>query len=446
MSHQYQAKGFRMKKGSQPELIRALGLGALIIYGIGDILGAGIYALIGKIAGHAGTLTWLSFAIAMAIVFLTALSYSELGSRLPQSGGVSIYIEKAFGAPWCSLLAGLLLFCATILSMSTLSHAFVGYLRTLGFSLPYWLGIFAFMLILLVINLRGIKQSSIANIISTSIEVSGLLIVLICGIWYLATPYSEAMTLPIEKTPSLSEVFQGAALAFFAFTGFEDMANVAEEVQKPEKNIPRALLSSVGIAGLLYLGISWTATAIIPGSELSLSDAPLLDVVTKSYPAIPKYLFSIIAIFAVSNSTLLNYITASRLLYGMSKTNLLPQFFTKVHRSFHTPYMAILVIFPLILGLGLTSNLGELASSTSALVLLVFSLSNLALIKIKYDEKKNKRRAKAFSIPFWVPCAAVVLNLTAISFLSLHNIIPAVLLIGLCSVITWVITKIIPFN
>jgi basic amino acid/polyamine antiporter, APA family len=435
-----------VNKKSQPELIRALGLGALIIYGVGDILGAGIYALIGKIAGHAGFFTWLSFAIAMAIVSLTALSYSELGSRLPKSGGVSVYIEEAFGSPWCSLLAGLLLFCATILSMSTLAHAFVGYLRALGFSIPNWLGVFGFLLLLLLINLRGIKQSSRANIISTSIEVSGLLIVFICGAWYLTTSHTDTIAPSIEKIPSIRDVLQGAALAFFAFTGFEDMANVAEEVKQPEKNIPRALLSSVGIAGLLYLGVSWTATAVIPGSELSHSKAPLLDVVTKSYPAIPKYLFSIIAMFAVSNSTLLNYITASRLLYGMSKTNLLPQFLQRVHSTFHTPYVTILAIFPLVLGLVLTSDLGKLASSTSALVLLVFSLSNLALIKIKWDEKKKKRRAKIFRIPLWVPCAAIVLNLSAISFLSIHNIIPAAVLIIICSLITWVIIKISSFN
>lgn len=430
-----------MKNNSQTGLIRALGLGALIIYGVGDILGAGIYALIGKIAGHAGSLTWLSFAIAMSIVFLTALTYGELGSRFPRSGGVSIYIQEAFGFQWLSILAGLLLFSATIFSMSTLSHAFVGYLKALGVNVPNWLGVSGFLILLLLINLRGIKQSSLANIISTSVEVTGLLIVLGCGFWYLATTHTEDIVIPIEKIPGMRDVFQGAALAFFAFTGFEDMANVAEEVKQPEKNIPRAILSSIGIAGLLYLGVSWMATAIIPGSELSHSGAPLLDVVSKSYPAMPRYVFSIIAIFAVSNTTLLNYITASRLLYGMSKTNLLPKFLQRVHSKFHTPYIAILVIFPLVLGLGLVGTLGELASSTSAIVLVVFSLSNIALVKIKLAEGNGKVGAKIFRIPLLIPCLAVALNLTAISFLPLRSIIPAAVFIVLGSIITWVITK-----
>ncbi|KTD09015.1 amino acid transporter [Legionella gratiana] len=428
-----------MNNDPQTGLIRVLGLGALIIYGVGDILGAGIYAIVGKIAGHAGSLAWLSFAIALGIVFFTALTYSELGSRFPRSGGVSVYIHEAFGSQWLSILAGLLLLGATILSMSTLSHAFVGYLNALGFKITTWFGIFSFLSILLLINLRGIKQSSLTNIISTIVEVSGLFMVLSFGFWYLTTTHTEIIT--PEEQVGLKDVFQGAALAFFAFTGFEDLANVAEEVKQPEKNIPRAILSSVGIAGFLYLGVSWMATSIIPASDLSHSNSPLLDVVSKSYPAMPNYFFSIIAIFSVSNTTLLNYITASRLLYGMSKANLLSKFLQRVHRKFHTPYIAILVIFPLVFLLGVIGTLGGLASATSAMVLFIFSLSSIALIKIKLDEFKKSINAKIFRIPVFIPCLAVVLNLTAISFLPLRTIILAALFISIGGIITWGITK-----
>ena len=431
-----------MSDKSQAGLIRALGLGALIVYGVGDILGAGIYAIVGKIAGHAGPLTWLSFAVAMVIVLFTALTYSELGSRFPRSGGVSVYIQEAFGSPWLSVLAGLLLFSATVLSMSTLSQAFVGYLATFGFQIPNWLGVFGFLIVLMAINLRGIKQSSLANMVSTAVEVSGLLIVLGCGFWYLFKNPTEAVVVPVEQMPGLGAVFQGAALAFFAFTGFEDLANIAEEVKQPEKNIPRAILSSLGMAGILYLGVSWVATAIIPGSELSYSDAPLLDVVSKAYPALPKYLFSIIAIFAISNTALLNYITASRLLYGMSKTNLLPKLLQTVHSKFHTPYIAILLIFPLVLGLGLAGTLNDLASSTSAIVLTIFSLSSIALIKIKRNKKVKTDKANVFQIPFVIPWIAVALNATAMAFLPLQNIIPAALFIAIGGLIAWVVTRV----
>jgi amino acid transporter len=261
------------------------------------------------------------------------------------------------------------------------------------------------------------------------------------GLWYLVTPH-DAIVLSSKAIPGIADIFQGAALAFFAFTGFEDLANVAEEVKQPEKNIPRAILSSLGMAGLLYISVSWVATAIITGSELSQSSAPLLDVVTKSYPGIPDHLFTIIALFAVSNTALLNYITASRLLYGMSKTKLLPLFLQSVHKKFHTPYVAILVILPLVLGLSLTSNLSELASSTSAIVLIVFSLSSTALARIKFKERrKDNINITAFKIPVFVPYLVIVLNLTAISFLPLRNIIPAVTFIGIVCIITWILMK-----
>jgi amino acid transporter len=425
----------------QGSLIRALGLGALIIYGVGDILGAGIYAIVGKIAGHAGSLTWLSFATAMGVVFLTALSYSELGSRFPKSGGVSVYIQEAFGRKWLSIFTGLLLFSATIFSMSTLSQAFVGYLRAFGLYVPHWFGVFGFFIILFLINIRGIKQSSTANMISTAVEVSGLLIVLVCGFWYLSKSNNQPVIMPSAEMPDIKDVFQGAALAFFAFTGFEDLANIAEEVIQPEKNLPRAILCSLGIAGLLYLGVSWMATAIIPGNELNQSDAPLLDVVSKSYPAMPAYLFSLIAIFAVFNTTLLNYITASRLLYGMSKTKLLPTFLQAVHPKYHTPYIAILVIFPLALVLGLIGTLGELASSTSAIVLSVFSLSCIALIKIKLKKSAEETNSRIFRIPMFVPWLAVALNITAIAFLPARSLIPAVVFIGVGLIISWTALK-----
>lgn len=427
-----------MTTRTQAHLIRALGLGALIIYGVGDILGAGIYAVVGKIAGHAGPLTWLAFAIAMSVVLLTALCYGELGSRFPQSGGVSIYVQEAFGNEWLSLLAGFLLLGATVLSMSTLTQAFVGYLNTLGMNIPKWVGISSFLVILLLINLRGIKQSSIANIMSTAVEVGGLLIVLACGLWYLTKPHIHPIVISPANRPSVYDVLQGAALAFFAFTGFEDLANVAEEVKQPEKNMPRAILAALGAAGLLYLGVSWVATAIIPGNELGQSEAPLLAVVNKAYPPFPTYVFSIIALFAVFNTTLLNYITASRLLYGMAHTRLLPPFLQVIHPKYHTPYVAILFIFPLVLSLGLIGTLKGLAGSTSAVVLTVFSLSSAALIKVKWREK-NKNQAKIFRIPVFIPYCAVILNIAAITFLPLENVLLALGFIGATFVVSWLV-------
>jgi APA family basic amino acid/polyamine antiporter len=406
-----------MKSTSKTSLIRALSLSALIIYGLGDILGAGIYALIGKIAGYADAWTWLSFAIAMSIVSLTGLSYSELGSRFPRSGGVSVYIQEAFSHKGLSIIVGVLLLGATLFSMSTLSRAFAGFMKTVGFNFPNWVSILLFFTILLLINLRGIKQSSMANIVSTSVELSGLFIVLICGFLYLIKPHVQPIVTSANNMPSLANLFRGAALAFFAFTGFEDLANVAEEIKQPEKNLPRALLSSLGIAGLLYLSVSWMATAIIPGSQLSQSHSPLQDVINQAAPSLPSYFFTIIAMFAVFNTTLLNYITASRLLYGMSEARLLPRFLQAIHKKYHTPYIAIIIVFPVLLALALTGDLAGLANYTSTLVLMVFSFSSLALIKIKLKEKDNEKVKSIFRIPLFVPFLAIILNITAIVFL-----------------------------
>lgn len=417
-----------MAKKETNGLVRTLGLTALIIYGVGDILGAGIYALVGKIAGLAGPYTWLSFLIAMFIVFFTALTYSELVSRFPRSGGVSIFVQESFGHPSLSILAGLLLFSATLLSMSTLTQAFIGYLSSLGVKIPTFLGAFSFLLVLLLINIRGIRQSSIANIISTLVEVSGLLMVLIFGLSYLMNTDHSMARDHAGSLPNIGKLFEGAALAFFAFTGFEDLANVAEEVKQPKKNVPRAILSSLGIAGIMYLSVSWVATAIIPGQELSQSSGPLLDVVHRAYPPLPIFVFSLIALFAVFNTTLLNYITASRLLYGMAEEQLIPKFFQQVHKKFHTPYVSILFIFPIVLVLGTLGSLKGLASSTSAVVLILFSFSSIALINIKRKEPK-KSALGIFRVPMWVPCLAVVLNVLAISFLPFNNLIPAMVFI-----------------
>lgn len=405
------------------QLARTLGFGALFIYGLGDILGAGIYSIIGKMAGYAGALTWLSFLIAMLVISMSALSYSELSSRYPDSGGVSVFVEKAFGRKWLSIFAGLLLFCATVFSMSTLSQAFTGYLATLGFDLSKSFSILCFFIVLMAINMRGIRQSSLANIISTCIEVSGLLIVLGCGLWFLLlSDHKPAVTAGL---PGWKDVLKGVALAFFAFTGFEDLANVAEEAHEPQKNLPRALLSSLATAGILYLAVSLVATAVVPGTALGDSDAPLFDVVHTSAPAVPSWLFSLVAIFAVSNTALLNYITASRLLYGMSKARLMPNFLQTVHKKYQTPSAAILIIFPCVAGLGLTGNLGELAGATSAIVLMVFTLSCTSLMFIKWKEKKTKSNKNIFHIPFLIPCIAVILNMSALLFLPLKSLLHA---------------------
>lgn len=395
-------------------LKRSFGLGALFVYGLGDILGAGIYALIGKVAAQSGYYSWLSFLIALIIAMLTALSYGELTRRLPKSGGASYYVQQAFSKDIYAFLTGWLLLCVSIVSMATLSSAFVGYASAFGLEWSPTVLIAIFLIVLALINLWGIEQSSTANIISTSIEVSGLLVVVAAAIYFLGGD-PEVANSPL-KVDSLSKVnllsiLQGAALAFYAFIGFEDLANVAEEAKQPEKDLPKAIIASLIVAGLFYVFIGWISTAVLEPAVLAKSSNPLTDIVEKSGIGFPLKLFGVIAIFAVANTCLLNFITGSRLLYGMASEKLVPRIFEKVHERFKTPYVAILAILPLSFLLAATSELKVLAGITSVLILLVFCATNLSLIRLK----KKSPSKEGFTVFLWVPCLALLTNLGLIA-------------------------------
>ncbi|WP_242063547.1 APC family permease [Nostoc sp. FACHB-892] len=278
-------------------LKRVFGLPTLVIYGVGDILGAGIYAVIGKIAGLSGTLVWASFLSAMIVAAFTALSYAELGSRFPQSGGVAYFVHKAFRTDWLSILVGWLMFCTCLVSMATLSKAFAGYFNAFVPAIPAWLIILVLFSVLAFVNFRGMKESSALNIFCTSIEVSGLLIVILVSTLFLSGG-GAANPAAVANEPAVgwNAVVQGAALAFYAFIGFEDIVNVAEEVKNPERNVPRAILLSLAIAGAVYILVSWLAVEVLNPSELAASGAPLLDVVRRAQPNFPQVIFTIIAL------------------------------------------------------------------------------------------------------------------------------------------------------
>lgn len=409
-----------VKNAEADSLKRVFGLTTLVIYGVGDILGAGIYAVVGKVAGLSGTSVWISFLIAMVVAALTALSYAELGSRLPKCGGVAYFVQKAFRTDWLSVLVGWLMFCTCIVSMATISKAFAGYLTTFAPSIPAWAIILALFFGLALVNFRGMQESSSLNIFCTVLEVSGLLIVILTSIFFLtgggtATGNSAAsIPAPSGEAISLSLIIQGAALAFYAFIGFEDIVNVAEEVKDPERNVPRAILLSLGIAGVVYILISWLATHVISPAELAASKAPLLDVVRQAQPNFPQLVFTIIALFAVLNTALLNFVTASRLLFGMSREGLLPAWLGKVHARRKTPYRAILVILPIVILLALSGTLEFLAGTTATLILAMFCLVNLSLFIIK----RRERRSIGFQVPVLIPVLALISNLVLIIFAS----------------------------
>lgn len=396
-------------------LKRVFGLPTLIIYGVGDILGAGIYAVIGKIAGVSGALVWASFLIAMVVAALTALSYAELGSRVPQSGGVACFVHRAFHSNWLSTLVGWLMFCTCLVSMATLSRAFAGYFNAFIPVIPAWLIILALFSVLAFVNFRGMQESSALNIFCTALEVSGLIIVILVSTLFLFGSTGNPAVSPVPSQAALgwTAVVQGAALAFYAFIGFEDIVNVAEEVKEPERNVPRAILAALGIAGIVYLLIAWLAIQVLSPSTLAASNAPLLDVVRQAQPNFPAVIFTIIASFAVLNTALLNFVTASRLLFGMSREGLLPAWLGKLHSRRATPYRTLLVILPVAIALALSGTLQLLAGATATLILVMFCFVNLSLLVIKRREPHS-----GFRVPYLVPALALLFNLALIAFAS----------------------------
>lgn len=402
--------------GNEPAgLQRSLGLAALTFYGVGDILGAGIYALVGAVAGIAGSSGWLSFLVAMAVALLTGLAYAELGGRYPHSGGESFFCQHAFRSETAGFLIGWLVFCSGVVSLATVSRACAGYFAALappGWNPPL-IGIEAAVIVVVLcslaaINFWGMRQSSAVNIVFTCIEAGGLLAIIGAGLWYLGgEPAVEVAAAPADW----SAVARGGALAFFAFIGFEDMVNVAEEVKHPRRNLPLAILAAALISGTMYIAVSCVATSVIAPRDLAQSTAPLTDVIRTAAPATPKWLFTFIALFAIANTGLLNFIMTSRLLYGMSRQQLLPAWLAAIHPTRHTPYRTILIVLLIAAVLSLSGTLAYLAETTSLLILIVFGTVNLSLIVIRRRDKA----AAGFRVPLIVPaCGAASCVLLAL--------------------------------
>ena len=401
---------------SSPSLQRHIGLLALTLYGVGDILGAGVYGLIGKAAGQMGNAVWLGFLVSMIAAGLTGLSYASLGSRHPKAGGASYITFRAYHRAWLAYGVGLAVLASGLTSMATATRVFSGYFEGLiSGSVPFTAIMIGFALLLTLIVVWGIRESMWANAICTVVELSGLLIIIVVGMGYIGSAnYLDATTVanPMGHIgPSL--ILTGAILTFYSFVGFEDILNVAEEVKNPSRTLPIGLISAVAISSMIYMVISIIAVSVIPAGELSASKQPLVDVVRKAAPWFPTSLYSIIAMFAVANTALLNFVMGSRLVYGMAHQGLLPKALAKVHRKRHTPHIAALILLIILLLLALSGDISSLAKSTSVLLLVCFMLVNtsLVILKTRKDEPHG-----SFEIPIIIPilgtlvCGLMLLN------------------------------------
>ena len=396
----------RRKRSTVP-LRRAVGLPLLVFYGLGNILGAGIYVLIGEIAGLAGRYAPLSFLLACLIVLLTALSYAELSARFPKSAGEALYLYKGFGSQSLSTVVGLMIALSGLLSSATIVRGFYGYLETFV-TLPYPVAVLLLLSALTAVAVWGITQSMWLTALFTFLESLGLLLIVFLGLPSLHPDPAEIVHYLITlDTSALHGIVLGAFLAFYAFLGFEDMVNVAEEVRDPSRTMPLAILFTLLLATILYALVSIVAVSVLTPSRLAASDAPLSAVFHHLTGSDPLPL-SLIAIFAVVNGALIQIIMASRIFYGMSREGWLPEFLGKVHPRTHTPIAATLAASAIVALLSLWFPLVTLAKMTSFLIFIVFTLVNLSLVRIK---KRSPHPPGIRTYPLMVPLSAVVLNL-----------------------------------
>lgn len=336
------------------ELKRSITARQLYFYVVGDVLGSGIYVLVGLVAAAVGGAFWMAFLAGVSIALITGLAYAELVTKYPQAAGASLYINKAFRSPVLTFFITICMLSANMAAVGSLAAGFVRYFSGLV-GLPedaIWAstGIaLAFVALITVINLIGITESVVANVVMTFVEISGLVIVVIIGVIALVEGVNDPSVLVQFNTEggagsAVLAILAGVSLAFFAMTGFENAANVAEETINPSRAFPRALVGGMATAGVVYVLVSISAALAVPIKDLA--DKTLLVVIEADLFFIPAAImlvvFGLIAMVAISNTALVTVVAQSRILFGMAREKVVPAVFAKVHPTRRSPYVALL--------------------------------------------------------------------------------------------------------
>lgn len=436
----------------RPELKRVMGPGLLLLFVVGDILGTGVYALTGKVAGEVGGAVWLPFLCAFIVALLTATSYLELVTKYPKAGGAAVYTHKAFGIHFLTFLLTFAVMCSGLTSASSASKAFAAnFFSALKIDPDrgsvLMITSLAFMALIAIVNLRGVGESVKANVVLTLIELTGLLIVIAIGVWALAHGDGDTARLTEFNTPEGDSAFgavtAATALAFFAMVGFEDSVNMAEETKDPVKIFPKIMLIGLCVTGVIYVMVAISAVALVSPEELNKGATPLLKVIQAGAPDFPLEIFAWITMFAVANSALINMLMASRLLYGMSHEKVLPGPLGRVLHRRRTPWVAI--IFTTLLAFLLIgyADLAALGGTTAFLLLCVFAIVNVAVLVLRRDRVEHKH----FHAPTALPVLGLVLCVYLASPLSGrakqdYKIAGYLMLIGIALwALTWLLNK-----
>jgi basic amino acid/polyamine antiporter, APA family len=463
MSTDVHAQDVEGVNGPEPGLRRVMGPKLLLLFIVGDILGAGVYAVTGGMATVVGGIVWLPFLVAFIVATLTALSYLELVTKYPQAAGAALYVHKAFGVHFLTFLAAFAVICSGITSASTSSNVLAQNLFG-GLEVNGWIdaapstGVITavamgFMVLLALINLRGVGESVKFNVILTLVEVAALAIVIGVGIFAIGSGEGDLSRMTVFESPEGKGMFlavtAATSIAFFAMVGFEDSVNMVEETHEPERIFPRVMLTGLGIAVILYMLVAISVVSVLTSDEIATlveEESPtLLAVVSQGAPDFPiDKLFPFLACFAVANTALINMMMASRLLYGLARQDVLPRSLGKVSSGTRAPWAGI--IFSTLLALGLIYYVASrpdsdivlnLASTTALLLLGVFTVVNVACLVLRRDGRESRFRspgptpaiaalATAFLIGPWVDRDVII-----------YQIAGGLLAIG---VVLWLIT------
>ena len=392
-----------MADNNAGQLRRRLGLPLLVLYGAGITVGAGIYVLIGAVAGHAGRFAPWAFVLAALVMGLTVGSYAELCTRYPVSAGEAAYIKAAFHSRLLSTLTGLLTIAVGVISAATVSLGAAGYIQQFV-DLPTSLIVVAIVIALGLVASWGILESVLLASVFTLIEVGGLLIIIVAAARADVPAVTVLLTLPPFEFPILSGIAFASLLAFFAFIGFEDLVNVVEEAKLPHRDLPIAMALTLIITTLLYVTIAAIAVAAVPVERLAGSHAPL-SVVFHEVARVSPATISAIAIVATLNTILAEMTMAARVIYGMARQGDLPRVLGDVHAKTATPLRATAMIVAVVLALALSVPFVRLAETTSIATLVVFALVNIALLRLRW--KGTPAHGKVFLVPLWVPIAGL---------------------------------------
>jgi APA family basic amino acid/polyamine antiporter len=418
-------------EGRPHELRRVLGPGLLLLFIVGDVLGAGVYAVTGTMAGTVGGIVWLPFLLAFVVAAMTAFSYLELVTRYPQAAGAALYAHKAFGIHLLTFLVAFAVVCSGIASASTSANVLAQNLFG-GLEANGWVGAqgegvvtavaLGFMALLAVINLRGVGESVKFNVVLTLVEVTALCIVIAVGLAVMARGDADLAEVvvfnDVEDKGLFLAVTAATSIAFFAMVGFEDSVNMVEETKDPERIFPRAMLTGLGIAVILYMLVAVSVVAVLTPTELAgireTEGRALLEVVAKGSPGFPiDRVFPFLAVFAVANTALINMLMASRLVYGMARQDVLPRPLGKVLPGRRTPWAGI--VFTTLLALALiwyvasdqgSNVVANLSSTTALLLLCVFAVVNVACAVLRARRPPEARTT--FTSPGPLPLVAAL--------------------------------------